>query len=60
MWVVWKRVGIFDHYLSQTGEFQASLTHAQRYISKEIAQTMATRHQAAVKELPSAPASPKG
>lgn len=40
MWVVWKQVGLFTHYLTLAGMFQPGLEKARRYSSQEMAEIM--------------------
>jgi hypothetical protein len=40
MWIVWKQVGLFTHYLTLSGMFQPGLDKARLYSSKEMAEIM--------------------
>ncbi|MBW4622217.1 MAG: hypothetical protein KME17_23040 [Cyanosarcina radialis HA8281-LM2] len=51
MWIVYKQVGVFTHYLNATGQFQPGIERANKFISKEIAETMAKVHGGTVREV---------
>jgi hypothetical protein len=44
MWIVWKQVGLFTHYLTLSGLFQPGLKNARLYSSKEMAEIMAHKY----------------
>ena len=51
MWVVWKKVGIFDHYLGVSGQLLPNFETAQRFSSKAMADVMAQKHGGIVREI---------
>ncbi|MCM1985400.1 hypothetical protein [Lyngbya confervoides] len=53
MWVVWKKVGLFEHYLSPSGGFKPGLHNAQRFHSQQMAEVMARQQGGAVRSLSS-------
>ena len=48
---IWKKVGLFEHYLDATGAFQPRLELAKRYSSKQMADIMAKKHGGLVREV---------
>jgi hypothetical protein len=44
MWIVEKKVGIFLHYLTPSGKFQPGIEKANKFVSLEMANTMAKVH----------------
>ena len=51
MWIVEKKVGIFVHYLTYSGNFQPGLERAQKFPSVEMAKVMAKAHGGVVRQL---------
>ena len=51
MWIVEKKVGIFVHYLTSLGKFQPGIDKASKFVSQEMAQTMAKVHGGTVRQL---------
>ena len=51
MWIVEKKVGIFIHYLTPSGLFQPGIERANKFVSKEMAETMAKAHGGVVRQL---------
>jgi hypothetical protein len=51
MWIVYKQVGVFTHYLNSAGKFQPGIERANKFISKEMADIMAKNHGGTVKEV---------
>lgn len=51
MWIVEKKVGIFIHYLTPSGSFQPGIEKAHRFMSQEMAQTMAKIRGGMVRQL---------
>jgi hypothetical protein len=51
MWIVYKQVGIFTHYLSAGNTFQPVIERASRFPSQQMAEIMAKKHGAAVRQL---------
>ncbi len=52
MWIIWKKIGIFDHYLDKMGSFYPKLDQAKRFTSKEMADIMAKKHGGIVRVIP--------
>ncbi len=50
MWIVYKQVGIFTHYLTPSGKFQPVLERASKFPSKEMAESMAKKHGGVVRQ----------
>jgi hypothetical protein len=50
MWIVYKQVGIFTHYLTLSGKFQPNIERARKFSSKEMAEIMAKKHGAIVRQ----------
>ena len=50
-WIVEKKVGIFIHYLTPSGKFQPGLEKANKFVSWEMAKTMAKVHGGVVRQL---------
>jgi hypothetical protein len=48
-WVVCKQVGLFTHYLTSSGIFQPGIEKANKFVSHEMAEAMAKKHGATVK-----------
>lgn len=44
MWVIWKQVGLFKHYLTLSGLFQPGLEKARLYSSKEMAEIIIEKY----------------
>lgn len=53
MWVIYKQVGIFTHYLTNAGVFQPNIDRASKFASKEMAEIMAKKHGGIVTSLSS-------
>lgn len=51
MWVIKKKVGIFDHYLTYSGNFQPGIERANKFASLEMAKIMAKNHGGVVCQL---------
>lgn len=51
MWIVEKKVGIFTHYLTYSGNFQPGIEKAKKFPSLEMAKIMATTHGGVVRQL---------
>jgi hypothetical protein len=51
MWIVYKQIGIFTHYLTISGIFQPGIEKANRFVSKEMADAMAKTHGGTVRQL---------
>ena len=51
MWIVEKKVGIFVHYLTPSGKFQPGKDRANKFVSFEMAETMAKVHGGVVRQL---------
>lgn len=51
MWIIYKQVGVFTHYLAPGGKFQPSLERASRFPSKEMADIMAKTYGGTVRQL---------
>ena len=43
MWIIWKKVGLFDHYLDVNGVFQPKKENAKQYSSKQMADIIAKK-----------------
>ncbi|MEG3439534.1 hypothetical protein V0288_20570 [Pannus brasiliensis CCIBt3594] len=44
MWIISKKVGVFTHYLTNTGTFQPGIERASKFPSKEMADILARKH----------------
>jgi hypothetical protein len=51
MWIVYKQVGIFTHYLTLSGQLQPNLERARKFPSQEMAEIMAKQHGAMVRKI---------
>ncbi|VEP15899.1 conserved hypothetical protein [Hyella patelloides LEGE 07179] len=51
MWIVEKKVGIFVHYLTSSGKFQPGIEKANKFVSQEMARTMAKVHGGSIRQL---------
>ena len=51
MWIVEKKVGIFVHYLTPSGKFQPGIEKANKFVSQEMARTMAKVHGGSIRQL---------
>ncbi|MDJ0743914.1 MAG: hypothetical protein QNJ32_11185 [Xenococcaceae cyanobacterium MO_167.B27] len=51
MWIVEKKVGIFVHYLTSSNKFQPGIEKAHKFVSKEMAETMAKTRGGVVRQL---------
>jgi hypothetical protein len=51
MWIVYKKVGIYTHYLTASGNFQPGLEKANKFASREMAEIIAKNKGGAVGEL---------
>ncbi len=51
MWIVEKKVGIFVHYLTPSNKFQPGIEKANKFVSQEMARTMARVHGGVVSQL---------
>lgn len=51
MWIVYKPVGIFTHYLNSSGTFQPGIERARKFLSQEMAEIMAKKHGGKVQPL---------
>lgn len=51
MWIVEKKVGIFTHYLTLSGKFQPGIEKANKFVSKQMAESMAKVHGGVVRQL---------
>lgn len=51
MWIIWKKVGIFEHYLGVSGVFLPNFAMARRFPSKTMADAMAQKYGGIVREL---------
>ncbi len=51
MWLVWKKVGLFSHYLTKTGVFQPGMERAWQIKSSEMAEIMANKYGGTVQML---------
>lgn len=51
MWIIWKKVGLFDHYLDATGKFQPILANAKQFSSREMADIVAKTQGGIVRPL---------
>ena len=50
MWIVEKKVGIFIHYLTPSGKFQPGKDRANKFVSLEMAESMAKVHGGVVRQ----------
>ena len=51
MWIIWKKVGLFEHYLNASGQFQPKLEEAKNFPSKEMADIMAKQKGGMVRSI---------
>lgn len=51
MWIIWKKVGLFDHYLDVNGVFQPKKENAKQYSSKQMADIIAKKQGGIVQAL---------
>ena len=51
MWVIWKKVGLFEHYLNASGQFQPKFDEAKKFPSKEMADIMAKQKGGIVRSI---------
>ena len=51
MWIVYKQVGAFTHYLTPAGIFQPGIERAGRFSSQQMAEIMAKKHGAAIRQI---------
>jgi hypothetical protein len=49
MWIVYKQVGVFTHYLALSGTFQPGIEKARKFPSKEMAEVMAKMHGGSIR-----------
>ena len=51
MWIIEKKVGIFTHYLTYSGNFQPGIEKAKKFPSVEMAKIMAKAHGGVVRQI---------
>ncbi|MGB8703162.1 MAG: hypothetical protein WCD18_27400 [Thermosynechococcaceae cyanobacterium] len=51
MWLIWKQVGVFEHYLTPAGHFQPSLEKAWKLSSQTMAEVMVKKYGGHLREL---------
>ncbi len=51
MWIIYKQVGLFTHYLNLSGQFQPGLERAKKFPSQQMAEAMAQIHGGRVRQL---------
>ncbi|AFZ35390.1 hypothetical protein Sta7437_1832 [Stanieria cyanosphaera PCC 7437] len=51
MWIVYKQVGLFTHYLDSSGNFQPVLEKARKFPSEPMAEIMAKQHGGSIRKV---------
>jgi hypothetical protein len=51
MWIIYKQVGVFTHYLTPAGIFQPGIERASRFSSQQMAEIIAKKHGGAVRQV---------
>lgn len=50
MWIVDKQVGVFTHYLTNSGIFQPGIEKATKFVSEKMAEIMAQKYGGTVRQ----------
>jgi hypothetical protein len=51
MWIVYKQVGLFTHYLTLSGKFQPLLEQARKFPSQQMAEIMAKKYGGSIRKV---------
>ncbi|GAB4237650.1 MAG: hypothetical protein Kow0049_23670 [Stanieria sp.] len=51
MWIIYKQVGLFTHYLDSSGSFQPVLEKARKFPSEQMAEIMAKQHGGLIRKV---------